>query len=92
MCYGARPKGDLAARDPDQYFLPTVERNLLMSMECSRPETTDAADDGSDSGSLASAENSAQQGASTGTDRRMLDALAASAAGFDRTFHIDLLT
>jgi len=60
-------------------------------MKCGSPQTADAADNGSDSGALTSAENSAQQGASTGPDRCVLDALAASATGFDRTFYIDLL-
>src|ERR1700739_1808019 len=62
-----------------------------MSMKCGSPQATDAANNGSDSGSLTSAENSAQQGASSGSGRCVLDALAASTTCLDRAFHIDFL-
>ena len=66
------------ARDADQHFLSTVERDFLMSVKCGSPQPTDAADDGPDSRPFASAKNSAQQSAGTSPDRSMLDAFAAS--------------
>jgi hypothetical protein len=62
-----------------------------MAVECRRTQAAGTSDDGSDPGSLASAEDSAEQSAGPRTDRRVLNARAASAARFDRTLHIDFL-